>query len=133
MLDAKKAIFYLLFSCCQVFFLSIPIYYFYSSKKSDYSKRLRTADDKYCTGKSFSDKCLCLTHWCCISFCQVDITYNLLSQSLVFQTTLKKNLSHITITSLQMSMLDSFNTFYFNVLSFRMLINSSVMEKDLVF
>lgn len=131
MLGAKKEIFSLLFSFCQVFFLSVPIYYFYSGKKSYYSEGLRTTDDKYCTGKSFSGKCLCLIHWYFVSFCQIDITYGLSSQLLAFRTTLKKNLSHFTITSLQMSMLDSLNIFYFNVLSFRMLINSSVVEKEL--
>ncbi|KAF7247503.1 putative E3 ubiquitin-protein ligase HECTD2 [Varanus komodoensis] len=33
----------------QIFLLSIPIYYFYSSKKSYYSKGFRTTNDKYCT------------------------------------------------------------------------------------
>lgn len=109
MLDAKK-IFNLLFSC-QVFFLSIPIYYFYSSKKSYYSKGLRTTNDKYCTGKSLNDKYLCLIPT--TSICQTDITHDLSLQLLVFLTTLKKNLNHFTMNSLQMSMLGSLSVFFF--------------------
>lgn len=112
MLDARKKIFNLLFSC-QVFFLSIPIYYFYSSKKSYYSKGLRTTNDKYCTGKSLNDKCLCLIHWYFMSICQTDIAHDLLLQFLVFLITLKKNLNHFTMNDLQISVLGSLSIFFF--------------------
>lgn len=98
MLGARSKIFNLLFSC-QVFFLSVPIYYFYSSKKSYYSKGLRTTNDKYCTGKSLNDKCLCLIYWYFMSICQTHITHDLVLQLLIFLITLKKNLNHFTANS----------------------------------